>query len=483
MTANITVVKPSRLRRLAATVALAALIAALVYFAISAIHNWYVLLASVVTLGVTVIAAWYILSRRGLARAVAVGVAALALVAFVVVVIISESLIVLAVGLGLAAVSVAAASYALHRPAAALTIERAPNPRHPVLLMNLKSGGGKAERFGLVDLCRQRGIEPIVLHPGDDLRQLAEDSVARGADLLGMAGGDGSQALVASVASQHRIPFVVVPAGTRNHFALDLGIDRDDVRGALDAYHDGLDAVVDLAEVNGRVFVNNSSMGVYAAIVQSADYRDAKMQTVAGMLPELLGPEAMPLDLRFTLPSGEAVTTAQLLLVSNNPYDLAHLRGGGTRGRIDRGVLGIAFVRVDTATEAKKLAALEAAGRARHFPSWNEWTASEFEVRSAEPVEIGVDGEALTLQPPLRFIIRPGALTVRLPRTAPGRSPAARTVRVADKSTVIALWHTVLGRPVVNQPLKLAGERRRPDRTGMGVPESRRVRKTSLATG
>jgi len=483
MTANITVVKPSRLRRLAATVALAALIAALVYLAISAIHNWYVLLASVVTLGVTVIAAWYILSRRGLARAVAVGVAALALVAFVVVVIISESLIVLAVGLGLAAVSVAAASYALHRPAAALTIERAPNPRHPVLLMNLKSGGGKAERFGLVDLCRQRGIEPIVLRPGDDLRQLAEDSVARGADLLGMAGGDGSQALVASVASQHRIPFVVVPAGTRNHFALDLGIDRDDVRGALDAYHDGVDAVVDLAEVNGRVFVNNSSMGVYAAIVQSADYRDAKMQTVAGMLPELLGPEAMPLDLRFTLPSGEAVTTAQLLLVSNNPYDLAHLRGGGTRGRIDRGVLGIAFVRVDTATEAKKLAALEAAGRARHFPSWNEWTASEFEVRSAEPVEIGVDGEALTLQPPLRFIIRPGALTVRLPRTAPGRSPAARTVRVADKSTVIALWHTVLGRPVVNQPLKLAGERRRPDRTGMGVPESRRVRKTSLATG
>ena len=483
MTANITVVKPSRLRRLAATVALAALIAALVYLAISAIHNWYVLLASVVTLGVTVIAAWYILSRRGLARAVAVGVAALALVAFVVVVIISESLIVLAVGLGLAAVSVAAASYALHRPAAALTIERAPNPRHPVLLMNLKSGGGKAERFGLVDLCRQRGIEPIVLHPGDDLRQLAEDSVARGADLLGMAGGDGSQALVASVASQHRIPFVIVPAGTRNHFALDLGIDRDDVRGALHAYHDGVDAVVDLAEVNGRVFVNNSSMGVYAAIVQSADYRDAKMQTVAGMLPELLGPEAMPLDLRFTLPSGEAVTTAQLLLVSNNPYDLAHLRGGGTRGRIDRGVLGIAFVRVDTATEAKKLAALEAAGRARHFPSWNEWTASEFEVRSAEPVEIGVDGEALTLQPPLRFIIRPGALTVRLPRTAPGRSPAARTVRVADKSTVIALWHTVLGRPVVNQPLKLAGERRRPDRTGMGVPESRRVRKTSLATG
>ena len=155
--------------------------------------------------------------------------------------------------------------------------------------MNLKSGGGKAERFGLVDLCRQHGIEPIVLHPGDDLRQLAEDAVAGGADLLGMAGGDGSQALVASVASQHNIPFVVVPAGTRNHFALDLGIDRDDVPGALDAYQDGVDATVDLAEVNGRVFVNNASMGVYAAIVQSADYRDAKMQTAAAMLPDAAG--------------------------------------------------------------------------------------------------------------------------------------------------------------------------------------------------
>jgi predicted polyphosphate/ATP-dependent NAD kinase len=154
--------------------------------------------------------------RRGVARAVAVGVAVLALLVFAVVVVANEGLIVLAVGLGLAAVSVGAASYALSPVAAASAIERAPDARHPVLLMNLKSGGGKAERFGLVDLCRQRGIEPIVLHPDDDLRELAEDAVGRGADLLGMAGGDGSQALVASVASRHGIPFVVVRAGTRN---------------------------------------------------------------------------------------------------------------------------------------------------------------------------------------------------------------------------------------------------------------------------
>jgi hypothetical protein len=311
--------RPTPLRRAAAAIALAALIAALLYLAVAALHNWPILLLSVLSLGVAVKAAWYILSRRGVVRAAASGVAALALLVFIVVVIASEGLIVLAIGLGLAAVSIGAASYALGPAAPAYALESAPGARHPVLLINLRSGGGKAERFRLVDLCRQRNIDPIVLRPGDDLRQLAEDAVARGADVLGMAGGDGSQALVASVASEHSIPFVVVPAGTRNHFALDLGLDRDDVPGALDAYEDGVNTVVDLAEVNGRVFVNNASLGVYAKIVQSADYRDAKVQTAAAMLPDLLGPAATPLDIRFTLPSGQEATAAQLLLVSNNP--------------------------------------------------------------------------------------------------------------------------------------------------------------------
>jgi peptidoglycan/LPS O-acetylase OafA/YrhL len=171
--------KPSRLRRAAAAVALAALVAALLYLAISAIYNWYVVLASVVTLGVAVIAAWHILSRRGVARAVASVVAAGALAAFAVLVIATESLIVLGVGLGLAAVSIGAASYALSPVRSSSDDKPAPRARHPVLLMNLKSGGGKAERFRLVDLCRDRGIEPIVLHPSNDLRQLAENALRR----------------------------------------------------------------------------------------------------------------------------------------------------------------------------------------------------------------------------------------------------------------------------------------------------------------
>ena len=168
--------------------------------------------------------------------------------------------------------------------------------------MNPKSGGGKAGRFGLVAECQARGIEPVVLEPGDDLVALAEDAVARGADVIGMAGGDGSQALVATVASKHGLPHVVVPAGTRNHLALDLGLDREDVVGALDAFEDGVEHVVDLATVNGRVFVNNASVGLYAKIVQAPEYRDAKVKTAANMLPDLLGPDAEALDLRFSGP-------------------------------------------------------------------------------------------------------------------------------------------------------------------------------------
>ena len=141
--------------------------------------------------------------------------------------------------------------------------------RHGVVLMNPASGDGKVARLHLVDEAQRRGISPVLLEPGDDLEELAETAVNQGVDVLGMAGGDGSQAVVAAVAARHGVPFVCVPAGTRNHFALDLGIDRDDPVRALDAYGPAREASIDLAEVNGEVFVNNVSLGLYADFVAS----------------------------------------------------------------------------------------------------------------------------------------------------------------------------------------------------------------------
>jgi len=301
------------------------------------------------------------------------------------------------------------------------------------LIINLKSGGGKAERFDLAGEARKRGVEPIILRPGDDLLELAEGAIARGAQAIGMAGGDGSQALVATVAARRGVAHVCVPAGTRNHFALDLGLDRDDVVSALDAFTHGLERRIDLARVNDRVFVNNASLGVYAKVVQSDAYRDAKRETWTRMLPDLLGPDAPPIDLEFTAPDGRRYDDAPLVLVSNNPYQLTSLAGAGTRARIDTGMLGVMAARVRSAGDVSKLVALELAGQVRRFSGLISFSTADFEVRSKSPVEVGLDGEALVLDPPLRFTSMPGALRVRLPSNV-RLAPAARAVALTGEN-------------------------------------------------
>jgi hypothetical protein len=92
----------------------------------------------------------------------------------------------------------------------------------------------------------------------------------------------------ARVAAEHGIPFLVISAGTRNHFALDLGLDRDDPSRCLDALTNGVELHIDIGDVNGRPFVNNESFGAYAEVVQSPEYRADKTQTALRRLPDLL---------------------------------------------------------------------------------------------------------------------------------------------------------------------------------------------------
>ena len=195
------------------------------------------------------------------------------------------------------------------------------SPHNPVLIVNLRSGGGKAER-----VIRR----PSAVHGGSSrscwspvtTSAIAEAAIRDGARVVGMAGGDGSQSAVAAVAAQHGVPFVCVPAGTRNHFALDIGVDVRDIVGSLDAFRHEDERQIDLGRVNGRIFVNNVAMGVYGVVVQSPEYRDNKVRTTIRMLPGLIGPDATPFDLRFQMPDGSQQRSAVLLIVSNNPYDI-----------------------------------------------------------------------------------------------------------------------------------------------------------------
>jgi diacylglycerol kinase family enzyme len=270
----------------------------------------------------------------------------------------------------------------------------------PFLFVNPRSGGGRAQQADLAAEARSRGIETIVLRSGDRLAELADRAAAEGADALGVAGGDGSLAIVAAAALEHELPFVCVPAGTRNHFALDLGLDRRDLVGALDAFTDGIDRQVDVAEVSGRLFLNNVSLGVYADAVRQPGYRDAKARTLLETAVRVLGPSARATDLQLVDDTGRAHRDPAVVLVSNNPYSLEPPRQPGTRATLDGGQLGVLVL--DAPNQGPS------AGRA--------WSTPQLEISAPALLHAGIDGEAVDLTSPLRFASHPRALRVWVPR-------------------------------------------------------------------
>jgi diacylglycerol kinase family enzyme len=346
----------------------------------------------------------------------------------------SAARVVVALALGGVALTAARAAVGsvLDRPRAGT---RATPPERPVLLCNPWSGGGKVERFGLQELATSLGVETVMLERGLDLGDLTRDAIARGADCLGMAGGDGSQAYVASLAVEHHLPFVCVSAGTRNHFALDLALNRENPRAGVHAFRDAVERRVDYATVNGRFFVNNVSLGVYATIVQQEGYREAKSETTRALLPHMLSQRAEPFDLQFVTPDGTEVDGAFLIMVSNNPYVLGATPDVSQRRRMDTGRLGVFAVTARTGAQAAEVVALALAGRSSASGHAYQFTCEEFEVRSRSgTASAGVDGEALQLETPLRFAIHPRGLHLLVPEGNPEAAArrASRDVHVRD---------------------------------------------------
>ncbi|MGI9601515.1 MAG: diacylglycerol/lipid kinase family protein [Acidimicrobiales bacterium] len=286
----------------------------------------------------------------------------------------------------------------------------------PVLIVNRWSGGGKAEKCDLASVAADHGIETVMLERGDDLVSLAETAVRGGADCLGMAGGDGSLGLVAGVAAEQGLPFFCVPVGTRNHFALDLGLDRNDPLAALQALTDGEAVTIDHGVINGRLFLNNVSLGVYPEAVKQEGYRSAKVATFLSVAsnPDLAS------GVRLRDPEGTLHDNLPMVLVSNNPYVMSGPPDFGRRIRLDSGRLGVMALPVGEAPAMNSATS-----------TLREWTASNLVVDSdREVVDVGIDGESIPMEPPLHIEVQRRGLRVLVPAgTRPGYRPSLRRHR------------------------------------------------------
>jgi diacylglycerol kinase family enzyme len=404
------------LARLALAAALAAVLVLLLSGGLAGITA---LLVGFVGLAIACAAAWWFLAHRGIVRWLAGAVLVAAPVAVIVVYAVAGVLweIALSVVLGAAAVAAGRAALASDRPPAKPREAAAAPQRQPFVIMNPRSGGGKVGKFGLQDKAAALGAEVALLEgPGvADVAAMARQAVDAGADLLGVAGGDGTQALVAGIAAGRDVPIMVISAGTRNHFALDLGLDRDDPAASLDALTDGVELRIDLGLIGDRTFVNNASFGAYAQVVQSPAYRDDKSGTALQMLPDLLtGHEGAHLVVRV---GGQVILDGpQAVLVSNNPYETGDIAGMGRRARLDQGVLGVVGVKIENAAQAARL--LDRKQRSR---SVTVLTAREVVIDADQPqIPVGIDGESVLMSTPVHCKIRPMSLRVRVPRHRPG---------------------------------------------------------------
>ncbi|MFC4501638.1 MULTISPECIES: diacylglycerol/lipid kinase family protein [Streptomyces] len=402
--------------------------------------GWLVLFTGIAGLALAGAGVWWMLAHRGGARLLG-GVVAVSAPSGVVVLYATSGLWIVAIGaLSLWAAGLASARASLRslRHPKGPHGRRTPPPRRPVFIMNVRSGGGKVVKHGLAERAEALGAQVVLLGTDDtytDPEAIARKAVADGADLLGVAGGDGTQALVAAVAAEYDVPFVVVAAGTRNHFAMDLGLDRADPVRSLDALTQGVELRVDLGEVAGRAFVNTVSFGAYAQVVQQPAYRDAKAATFLEHLPDLLQGAAGPtLDVRV---DATLVHSPQAVLLSNNAYARADPLGGGRRPRLDTGLLGVIGVRVEGPARAAELALL-----GERASGITTLTAHRVVVEADQDrIAVAVDGEALELPTPVVCTVRPSVLRVRVPRHRPGAAYAPPTV---DWRRIVRL---ALGRP------------------------------------
>jgi diacylglycerol kinase family enzyme len=302
-----------------------------------------------------------------------------------------------------AAVGVTYVLWRRRRPHLVAELDSSVSFKHPVLIINPHSGDGKAQRIGLAGTAAKLGIETVVRKKGEKISELAKSAVNEGCDHLIIAGGDGSLAHVAKVAIERDVAFSCVPSGTRNHFAMDLGLDRGDPAKALDAAFGGVEIKVDVGRIGKRVFLNNVSFGIYADAIADPGYRGHKTESLVDATEETIEDPDTRISVRG--PEGEAHDDIEVLLVSNNPYRFIGPPDFAGRASLDLGTLGVIL----TDRMSSKHTKLE-------HSEIKRWSSPTLTVDSTEKkIHVGVDGSLHEHHVPADLHIDHAALRVVLP--------------------------------------------------------------------
>jgi diacylglycerol kinase family enzyme len=270
---------------------------------------------------------------------------------------------------------------------------------------------------------QKAGTEADVrLIPGEEICDAAREAVANGAEAVVAGGGDGTIRAVASVLVGGKVPLGVLPVGTLNHFARDLGIPTD-LEAAARMIPEGQVRSLDVGEVNGEIFINNSGLGFYPPVVKVRDQerreldRNKWVATISALFKVL--PKMHTLHLRIKADGIEVRRMTRFVFVGNNEYQMSAFNYGA-RDRFDSGDLYLYISKSRTRLALVGVALLglfRDVTRTGHFDSFR---LPEFTVeteRKALPVYL--DGEVTVITPPLHYRVRPCALPVILPPLSP----------------------------------------------------------------
>lgn len=319
--------------------------------------------------------------------------------------------------------------------------------QQPILIINPKSGDGRAIKASVDKKAAKMGIRVIITKRGDSIEELAKSEASRGADVLGVSGGDGTLGAVAKVALEYDLPLVVLPGGTRCHFARDAGFEPEKITDALASFT-GIENRVDVGDINGRIFLNNASFGLYADIVDNPDYREHKVATSRRVLQDILGGKKTAYSLIFKHKTGKKYKQAVQVLVGINPYESLKLFELGHRKSLNSGKLQIiAITKLDDNTIRQLMSTMTFKKFFSDATPDNflQWETSSFSVDSNKnKLVVGVDGEREEYKTPVSISLHHKKLRLMVP----AEGMRARSKTPLDALTVKSLWHAMLGREI-----------------------------------